>query len=49
MTIPRLLQIRRLLLGLLTLIEDELVERGALQRERLTDRAMQARNYQQSQ
>lgn len=30
MTIPRLIQLRRLLLGMLRLIEDELRERGVL-------------------
>lgn len=45
MTIPRLLQFRRVLLSLLDLIEAELIERGALKRE--AARTINAHNYQQ--
>lgn len=41
MTIARLLSIRRLLISLLAIVEDELVERGALKERR-------AVNYQRS-
>jgi hypothetical protein len=46
MTIPRLMSIRRLLISLLDIIEQELIERGALQQGRA--RTINARDSRQA-